>query len=163
MSNTFTVTIADIQSRLQQYDFTGAISSFVTDLIEEYSDMWADRLKREGYDPESVTEPGRLLRRSRRFIINMVAAEVGDSITQQDTPLAKGRRERAKDAAKYLHASPESVDDDWDTNEQRGSFRSNVRMTGIEPGQRLDGGGVVSRARFARRCGRRGWHRFTGF
>lgn len=165
MANTFTVVRADIESRLQGYDFTD-IATFVDALIEERGEEWTDFLDREGVDPAAASATTRLLQRSRRYIINMVAADLQDSLTHQATPLSDRMRKTANLAREYLHASPESAVDDWNTNDQRGSWRSNVLMTGLRPGETLTGtqttsGGFHGHAR--RLCGNLPFHKHMKF
>ena len=130
---TFGVTYTDVEGFLQGYDFDAAEQTLVAGWIDLAAANLEVHLRQQGWTSEFASDT-RGYALAQDYIISSASARAQRAFTHQDSELAQSRSEGALDILQTLKNKVESTDDSWSTDNQRGSWRSNVSLTGLRPG-----------------------------
>lgn len=103
---------------------------WITEMIEEYSDILAGTVQGEGFDPTEVqynADPSLIRHRvlfvtCRRIVLLRVRAEILMSLSHELGQLAKEDQRRADELENSIHVRPETMSTEWSGKAQRGSW-----------------------------------------
>lgn len=131
---TFGVTAAVIGDELHGFESAvTALSDRLDRWVAEHAGELEVDLRQQGYDIEVVEGYGAtdaLYLMCRNYLIATTVARLIRSSSQQDPDLARTWEKRADGIHTKILTHTESLTKNWDPNKQRGSWGTNVRLTG---------------------------------